>query len=340
MPPTIKDVAVEAQVSVATVSRVVNGSASVRPTVRQRVEAAVGKLGYQPNALASGLRRKSTLTVGLVVNNIYNPFYAELTKGVEDVARLYGYSIILCNSGTNPEQERRYLEVLLSRRVDGIIISPTGGNRKAFERVVANGVPMVQVDRQVPGLQVDTVVVDNRQGVREAILHLVALGHRRIGAIVGPSGISTGRERLAGYLESLQEAGLPVIDELVKEGDFLKQSGYRLFGELMSLGQPPTAVFTANNEMAAGSLLAARERGLRLPDDLAFVTYDDPDWSVLVDPPLTVVRQPVYAVGTTAANRLFDHLRQPEVSGPVHVVLAPQLIIRRSSGVKQDHGSG
>lgn len=333
MAATIKDVAAYANVSIATVSRVMNKNGKVGPAAELRVLEAIEKLGYQSNALASGLRTKVTSTIGLVVNNIYNPFYAALTKGVEDVAWQHDYSLILCNSGADPEQERKCLEVLLKRQVDGIIVSSTGGNKRLLQRVVDQEIPVVQVDRQIPGLEIDTVVVDNWRGSFEAIQHLCKLGHTRIGAIMGPQKVSTGRDRLQGYLDALKEMGLPVDESLIKEGDFFKDSGYRLCNELLELPSPPSAIFAANNEMAQGAIEAIFQRGLKIPSDVAFVTFDDPEWATFLESPLTVIRQPVYAMGMTGANRLFGRILRSLPSDPVHVVLKPQLIVRRSCGV-------
>jgi LacI family transcriptional regulator len=330
----IADVARHAGVSQSTVSRVLNDSAPVSAEVRERVEAAIRELRYTPNALASGLRRGRSQTIGVLVPDVVNTFYAEIARAIEDTCSQHDYNVILCHTDENQKKEERYLQVLRSKRVDGIIMAPTDGSSPEAENCIRSGVPVVEVDRR-SGAARDAVVVDNESGAYQLIQHLLGLGHRRIAVITGPSEKSTGRERLSGYRRALQDAGLTVDPALIFQGDFRAASGHHITAELLKtqawLGV--TALFVANNAMATGAINAIREAGVRVPGSLALGIFDDPEWARLITPPTTAVQQPAYLVGSTAADLLMKRLRGTFVNDmPAVIKLQPHLVVRQSCG--------
>lgn len=327
----ILDVAKRAGVSISTVSRVLNGRDRVNEDVVARVRQAAEELQYQPSRAARSLRAKQTAIIGLLITDIQNPFFTALVRGVEDVAQRNGFSLILCNSDEDPQKERQYIEVLCAERVAGAIVTPTREQQRALKLFQEHNIPIVAVDRKVKGGEVDAVLVDNQRGAREATEHLLANGYRRVGIISGPVTTTTGRERLAGYRQALQNAGLkpdPVFERL---GSFKEESGRRLAHELLDLEQPVDALFVANNLMTLGALAALNERHRRIPEEVGIVGFDEMQWSALSAISLTTVTQPVYEIGSTAAQRLFQRLQNPGAFTRQEIVLAPTLRVRDSS---------
>lgn len=329
---TIRDVADYAQVSLATVSRVLNNNATVDEILRARVLEAIRVLGYQPNRAARRLRAQSSSVIGLVISDIQNPYFISVISGVEDAAYAKQMNIVLCNSDEDPNKQELYLRVMEAERVAGLIIVPTNStDRAGFDRLQAAGIPIILLDRIVRGLEVDTVRVDNVRGAFDAVNHLIQLGHRRIGIISGALHLSTGQERYQGYRDALIGAGLAVEETLVKFGNFKTQSGYHFALELIALAQPPDAIFIANNLMTLGALRALRERGVRVPEDMPLVAFDDLPWSGELYSPLTAVSQPTYELGQEAVRLLMRRIATP--SAPYQTIsLQTQLIVRESSG--------
>lgn len=237
---SIKDVAAGAEVSVATVSRVLNGHPSVRPDTRTRVMAAVEALGYRPNAVARSLRTQQTRTLGLVISDVLNPYFTELARSVEDEARAHGYSVIIGNADEQPALQDHHIRTLTDRRIDGLLVSPTDGGSPLMLDAVRAGVPMVFVDRWIPGVDVPVVRSDGRGAVRDLVAHLYALGHRRLSIIAGPATTTTGSERVDAFREALREHGLPLPDARIGHGDFQAASGRREAARLLALAEPPT----------------------------------------------------------------------------------------------------
>lgn len=327
----IQDVARHARVSIATVSRVLNGTAYVEAEVAARVRAAVEELQYQPSRAARTLRGNHSTIIGLLITDIQNPFFTSLVRGVEDITQRNGYSLILCNSDEDPNKERQYVEVLCAERVAGAIVVPTRENLRTFKPFQERHIPVVAVDRRVKDSEIDVVLTDNIRGAREATAHLIANGYRRIGMISGPAVTTSGRERLEGYRQALLEAGLPYDPALVRSGSFKEKSGQELTRELLDLETPIDALFGANNLMTVGALTVINERNLRIPEDIALVGFDEMPWATLGS--VTTVTQPVYDIGSTAALRLFQHLQNKNIT-PIsrqEIVLAPTLNIRNSS---------
>lgn len=334
MASTVKDVGKRAGVSGATVSRVLNGKGSPSPAVRERVVKAAAALRYQPNRAARRLRVRRSEVIGLILSDIENPFFTSLIHGVEDVAYRNGYSLILCNSGEDPKRERLYSEVMRAEGVAGVVIATTSDRQgEAGARdLVRHGVAVVAVDRRIPSLDLDTVVVDNVGGAAAAVTHLFALGHRRVAFVGGPLSMSTGRERQEGYERAHRLAGRRVARDLVRRGDFKFASGFSRTLELLRLARPPSALFVANNLMTLGALTAIHERGLAIPRDIAVVGFDDLPWAPALDPPLTTVAQPTYAAGEAAAELLLKRIAGPRDHATQTLLLRTELVVRRSCG--------
>jgi DNA-binding LacI/PurR family transcriptional regulator len=325
----IRDVAERAGVSIATVSRVLNRDPRVKDHLRERVLKAVAELNYRPSGIARNMRRQSTQVIGLIISDIQNPFFTALVRAVEDVAYSNQFTVILCNSDEDPQKEQLYAEVLIQERVSGVIIVPTG--RDACDLLLKERVPLVLVDRRLPGVMADSVTLDNIAGAYAATYHLLQLGHTRIGLVGAPLHVSVGIERRLGYERALAEAGLTVDESLIHIGDFKETGGYRATRALLSLNPPPTAIFAVNNLMTTGALQAISEGGLRIPGDVSVVAFDDMPWLPLLTPPLTAVRQPVYEIGRTAAELLFQRMSLGP-GGPIReVVLQPEFVIRGST---------
>ncbi len=328
---TIRDVAQRAGVSKSTVSHVLNGTRYVRPELAERVRRAMAELNYTPNQLARSLRRKTTHTIGLITPDNANPFFAQVAQAVEEVCFRRGYTVLLGNAAGDPARELHYIRVMVEKQVDGLIVAASGLHSEHLRPSVLGQIPVVLVDRSLPGLDVDRVVADHRRGGRLATEYLLSLGHRHIACIAGPADISAGNERLAGYREALEGAQLPMVPSLVVEGAFDLASGYRAMQRLLELPEPPTAVFAANDQMALGALRALREAGISVPQGCSVIGYDDTPLASYVHPPLTTVHQPVARLGHLAAETLLARLAEPDRPVQYHV-LPVELVVRESCG--------
>ncbi len=328
---SLTDVAKRAQVSIATVSRVINHSDKVVEKTRVAVQKAMDELGYQPNRVARRLRQKGGRRhlLGLILPDIQNPFFAEIARGVEDVAYANQFAMILCISDENPTKEAFYLNVMQAESVDGVILPPIAERDAAVLKLAQSGMPIVTVDRTLHGASIDTVEVDNFQGAYEAVEHLIKLGHKRIALIAGRANLSTSRDRRRGYEEALAAAKLPVRPEYIRVGDNKQASGRGLADELLSLNPRPTALFVSNNLMAVGALEAIHMKKLKVPQEVALIGFDDLPWAEALDPPLTVVRQPAYEVGRAAAEMLLKRLGDRSLPA-AWLRLRPRLIVRNS----------
>jgi LacI family transcriptional regulator, galactose operon repressor len=330
--PTISDVARRAGVSPVTVSRVINRAAHVKPTTRAAVERAITELGYVPNVAARSLRSKHTGTLGLLLPDITNPFWTTIARGVEDSAQGRGYAVFLCNTDENPAKQRSYLAVVLSQRVEGVIIAPYDSDARSLAPLPEQNIPAVLVDRRVEGWDTDTVATDSVSGARALVRHLIELGHRRIAVLSGPQATSTAEERVAGYCVALTEAGIPVDARLIRRGEFRAASGEHMASRALDEQPRPDAIFAVNNTLAQGALTALEKRGLRVPEDIALVCFDDFGDTSSFFPFLTIVAQPAYDIGTNAAQLLFSRLDSPVRLPARHIVLPARLIKRHSCG--------
>ncbi|MFF5878340.1 LacI family DNA-binding transcriptional regulator [Streptomyces californicus] len=325
----IKDVAAEAGVSVATVSRVLNGHPSVSQEARTRVLAAVEALGYRPNAVARSLRTAQTRTLGLVISDVLNPYFTELARFVEEEARALGYSVIIGNADERPDLQDHHVRTLIDRRIDGLLVSPADGGTPLLRDVALSGTPMVFVDRWIPGIDVPVVRADGTGAVRDLVAHLHGLGHRRLAIIAGPAATTTGDERVEAFRGALRDHGLALPDAYIEQGDFQAASGRRATEGFLELAEPPEVVFAADNLMALGALDAIRARGLRVPDDIALAAFDDIPWFVHTGPPITAVAQPTADLARAAVRALADRI---EGRTPQSVTLPARLVVRRSCG--------
>ncbi|WP_374315228.1 LacI family DNA-binding transcriptional regulator [Aquabacterium sp.] len=328
---TIKDVAARAGVSFTTVSHVLNGTRRVSDEARARVERAVAEMGYAPSAVARALKTSETFIFGVLVPNITNPFFAELTRGIEDRCRQTDYSVFLCNSDDEPDTQSRYLQTLLERRVDGLLLAAAAGEADVLvKRLATTRVPTVVVERRIPGLATDLVRVDHDAGARLAVAHLVSLGHQAIACLSGPSRFEVARERTAGWVAGLREAGLDIKPEWMLEGDYSSSAGYDMTRSLLEKGEV-TAILAGNDLMAFGALRAAAEMGVSVPQQLSVLGFDGIDMGQYVYPALTSVGYPIRELGETAASVLLERLANP-AGETREVVLPPQLVMRASTG--------
>ena len=326
----MREVAEHAGVSVTTVSHVVNNTRAVNPDTRKRVEEAMRILGYQPNVVARSLRRGKTHTIGIILPDSANPYFAEVVRGVEDTSFSHGYSVILCNSDNDLDKERLYTNVLLEKQVDGIIIVAAGLSSENIRNLLAREIPLVLVDRRVPEVDADYVLTDNQGGGRLATRHLIDRGHRTIACIAGPEGVKLSSDRIAGYQEALEQAGIAIQPQLILRGDFQYQSGYHAAQRLFGNRSMPTAIFACNDLMAIGAYRFAHEKGLRIPDQLSIVGFDDIRLAAYAYPPLTTIRQSKHTMGASAAKLLIERMAHHELA-PRLEVLDTQLVIRQST---------
>ncbi len=326
---TAADVARLVGVSTASVSRALSGGAGVSDSVREQIRRAAEKLSYQPNVVARALRTTRTHTIGLIVSDVLNPFFGELASAVEEAAHRQGFSVILCNAAEDARRQDEYLELLMARQVDGLLVTPALTGSVALSAAVARSVPMVCVDRAAPGLATPVVRADGRRATRALVDHLVGLGHERIAIISGPRDTLTGRERLTAFRSAMTRHRLSLRREHVRMGDFQMASGRAAARELLDLRTPPTAIFVADNLMTVGAAAEVRDRHLRVGRDIALAGFDDPPWFALLDPPVTTVAQPVTRMGELAVGTLLEMI----AGGPgTSHVLDCELLVRQSCG--------
>ncbi|MCP4377542.1 MAG: LacI family transcriptional regulator [bacterium] len=270
-------------------------------------------------------------TIGLVFTDVTNPFFTELAGIIEDVASRYGYNIILCNTQRNLKKETEYFNVLGRRRVDGLIVAPVDDRQSNVDDFAARNIPVVFIDRQVRTEEKsNAVLVDNMKGAFLATEQLLSLGHRRIGIINGRRNVSTGQDRLAGYSEALKTCNIPLDEELIADGFFTVEGGQEATRTLLQLPEPPSAIFSCGGVMTVGALIEIKQQGLKLPEDLSFISFDDEKWCMLIDPPLTVIAQPVSAIGAEAAQMVIQLIQGWGADESQQIVLEPQLIVRES----------
>lgn len=326
---TIKDVASRAGVSFTTVSHVLNGTRPVSESARLRVQQAVADLGYFPSAVARSLKTSETRIIGVLVPNVTNPFFSELTLGVEDFSHQTGYSVFLCNCDDSPEREARYLQTLVERRVDGILLASAGGVNSLPHGWAAYGMPSVIVDRSMPGVKADLIRIDHQAGARLAVEHLLGLGHKKIACISGPRDLEVSQLRALGWRDALAGAGITPKSSWLEEGDFNTPSGYAAAKKLFARKQF-TAVFASNDMMALGVLRAAAENGLSVPGSMSVIGFDGIEPGAYSFPALSSVGYSIRKLGEQAASLLMQRIVTPSRATQDRVV-APQLILREST---------
>jgi LacI family transcriptional regulator len=329
---SIYDVARESKVSVFTVSAVINNKSHVGKKLRDRVEEAVRKLNYRPNLVARSLAKQRTHTIGMIVSDIANPFFPMVVRGAEDAAQRHGYNLLLCNSDDTLEKEEKEIELLLSKRVDGIVLTKAVGDfRPSLRRMIKDvNIPFVLVMRTYPRLTKDAVISDDYQGAYDAVSHLARAGCRRIGLISGPLKISNAIARSQGFRDALRSQGLPFEKNLVIEGDYRIESGFRAGHALLS--HQPDGIYVANHLMTVGLLQASEEMGLKCPDDFGLVSFDDYPWLGVFHPKLTTVELPKRQLGSEAVELLIRRIGGSTEKAVVRK-LQPELRIRESCGL-------
>jgi len=325
---TIQEVARHAGVSTATVSRVLNNHGSVNPDLVRRVRAAVDELAYQRNAVARNLRRNQTSLWAVIVSDVGNPFFTGMVRGVEDVAQQRGCSVVLCNSDESTVKEADYIAVAAAERMAGVVISAASPNTDVTPLLDLR-IPVVAVDRSLPGAAVDTVLVDNRGAAEAATGHLVEMGYQRIACVTGPPQAMTASERLEGYQRALRQQGRDVLPELIRNADFRERGGYDAMRSLLA-DSAPDAVFVTNNLMTVGVLRCLVQHGIRVPRDMGMVGFDEIPCADLIRPSLSTVAQPTYDMGRIAGQMLSAHSAAPNKE-PETVVLRTSLNVRASS---------
>ena len=332
MAATIKEVAQRAGVSVGTVSNVLSGLTPVSQELRARVHAAVAELDYHPNYVARSLKTRQTHMLGLVISDITNPFFPQLMRGAEDAAWKHNYVLTTFNTGEQLEREKQILDVLRRRSVDGILmVLASDGGELSHVRQAMQSSPVVFVDRVPHTGDWDTICADNAGGARDCVAHLLAQGHRRIGILAGAQALHTGRERLRGYLEALQAAGIAPCPELIHDCGFRREQACAATEGLLSLDSPPTAIFSCNIMMTLGMLEAVGHRGRRCPEDVALATFDDLPLLRAIHPHLTAVAQPAYDLGYRGAEMLIHRIQGKLPEQRVQLTLPATVVVREST---------
>ena len=330
---TIEDIAKRSGFSVSTVSRVLNkeaGKHRISDRTQQLILKVAQELKYRPNQLARSLRLKRTHTIGLVVPDISNPFFAYVTRSIQTSVHRIGYSLVVCDTDENLDLEIEHTNLLLSKGVDGLIIMPVGQKCDHLRRVMKEGVPFVLVDRSFDDLDADAVIVDNYRGAYEAVEHLISHGHRRIGIIQGLPNTSTSVRRLQGYKDALRKHSIPLAEDLIVGNSFRRENGYLETKVLLSMPDPPTAIFATSDLITLGVLEAIDEGGLRIPDDISLVVFDDVDFGPFLKCPLTTVAQPKENMGELAVKILVERIKDSRRKEGKRIVLKPTLVVRNS----------
>ncbi|MEK3991510.1 catabolite control protein A [Robertmurraya sp. FSL R5-0851] len=327
---TIYDVAREANVSMATVSRVVNGNPNVKPATRKKVLEVIERLGYRPNAVARGLASKKTTTVGVIIPDISSPFFAELARGIEDIATMYKYNIILSNSDQNKDKELHLLNTMLGKQVDGIVFMGGNISEEHVAEFKRSPAPIVLAGSLEDSEQVPSVNIDYEQATFDAVNTFIEKGHKRIAMVIGPFHEPINKEKkLVGYKKALEAAGISVEEDLIVEGDYTYDSGIEAFERLLELSDKPTAIYVGSDEMAVGVVHGAQDKGYSVPDDFEVISSDNTRISLMVRPQLTTVIQPLYDIGAVAMRLLTKFMNKEKVSE--HTVVLPHRIEHRSS---------
>jgi len=329
MNPTIRDVAELAEVHPSTVSRVINSDSRISERTKNKVLLIIKKLGYTPNAIARGLKTKRTFTLGMLIPDITNPFFAEIARGVEDAANKNNFNVILCNTDDKLKKERTYLEILREKRVDGLILGTAHIRDQSILELEKKKFPYILISRNVERLNKNCIIIDDLAGGMMATEYLIKLGHHRIAHISGPLKTRSGLNRLKGYQLALKKHKIEYNDELVGEGDFRINGGYQVMKRFLKLPEPPTAIFAANDLLALGAMQAIQKKNFYIPEDFSIIGFNDIELASFVYPSLTTIRQPILEMGNLAVKMLLKIIIDGEFNQG-KIVLKPKLIIRES----------
>ena len=333
------DVASQANVSRASVSAVMNHSRPVSPRMRQRVLQAMHDLGYEPDAIARSLKLRRTHTIGMLAANIFSPFYPAVARGAEDCALEHHYTMFFNSTDEKTSLQAQGIRLLLGRRVDGLILAPAAGTEPSMlQGLEASGIPTVLVDRTLAGTEFGSVTVDNETAAYRAVAHLIESGRRRIACLAIPTTVTTGRDRVAGFLRACADAGLSPAPELIRSVSLTVADGLSQASELLSMKPRPDAIFATNHSATLAALEALDALGVAVPDEVALVGFDDMPWLALMRPSVTAIWQPMYEIGYRAVEQTIRLIEDPE-SGPVQTVLLTSLVERESCGCQRRAGT-
>ena len=331
---TLKDVANKVGMSVSTISRVLNESDFGSENTRIKVLKAIEELGYTPNTVAQSMIRGKTNQIALVIPDVCNPFYTNIARGVEDVCLQHKYRLLLCNTDENLEKQNSYLEGIRGRLCDGFVISVVSEDDPSLKKINYQDIPFVMISRKCSCVEADFVGIDDHYGAYRAVTHLIRNGHKKIATISGKQDTYPGQMRLQGYLNALKDGRLPIEDSYICACDFSAESAYRATRDLLKLETPPTAIFIGNNLMTLGCLNYLHSHNIRVPEDIAIVSFYEPDWASICFSPLTCIDVSAYEMGTIAAELLFERLSYASFPKK-EILLTPELTIRKSCGYKK-----
>lgn len=336
MKATIYDIAREAGVSIATVSNAINGKGKISQKRREEILEIMDRLHYQPSVIASALTSKRTFTLGLLIPDVSNPFFAEIARAIEDQAHHSGYSVIICSTDNKDERIERYIKLLEQKSVDGIIIGTGIDNLEILKQLLSKSIPVAMIAREVDSLSLHTVITDDFYGGTIAAEHLIGLGHQKLAVLAENLKVSSSRERVKGFKSALLEAGIPFDDTHVVVCDYKIEDGKRGARALLQLKDKPTAIFCCNDMLAIGALQAAKDEGLQVPRDLSIIGFDNTILSNVVSPSITTVAQPMEYMAKLVFDLLISNLEYERTSKK-RIVLRPELIVRQSTAaVKKD----
>lgn len=328
---TIKDVAQLANVSIATVSHVLNGTRYVSKEVQLRILDAMETLNYQPNAVARGLRTKKTNTMAIIIPDITNPFFADFTRGFQDVVDQKGFLVLVCNSDRIFSREIRFIEMIWQQRVDGVVLNPAKVKAEDLSRLVKARISVVLIGSQIDHPDFNVVMIDNVKGGFDATQHLIDLGHRKIGLLCGLLNTTSGGLRYQGYMRALEKNGIPIQEELIAEGDITYDGGYTCMRQLLSKNKLPTAVFATSDVMALGAKTAIEDVGLRIPEDISLIGFDDIPEVSRTRPKLSTIAQPKYRMGQEAANILLEQIENKQTNLKKKIIMDHTVVAREST---------
>ena len=326
----MRDVAKKARTSVFTVSSVVNNTYPVSPKLKRRVIKAIKELNYTPNSIARSLKNKKSFLVGLIISDIEDIFFPKVIKGIENIINKTNFNMILCNTMNDPEKEKKYLQIMVQKRVDGLILFPASSSEKNLIRFLERKIPIVLIDREILSINISTVVMNDYDASFNVTNYLIEKGHKHIGIVVFPNLISTGEKRLRGYIDALEKKGIELDQNLIKITGFKVEEAFRATNELLNLKNRPTALFTANDIMFSGAIKAINSKNLKIPDDISIITFYDFNWLKYLSPPITAVKLPTFEMGQQAAELLLEMIDSNEKKYYRKIMLKTKFIERNS----------
>ncbi len=328
---TIKDVAERTGLSIATISKYINGG-NVLEKNKIVIQNAIDELNFKVNEMARGLKTNKTKTVGIALPDLNNLFFTSIVSKIEDVLVKDGYGTIICDYKQEYELEKKKLDFLVNKSVDAIVLIPSGKEEKEVKEILDNGTPVILIDRLLKGVQCDVVLGDNLNSSYNAVEQLFIMGHRRVGVIVGPKEMYTAEQRLKGYYRVHEDYSLKIDSNLIKYGDYRMDSGYILFKELMTMKNPPTAIYVTNYEMTLGAIMAINEMDIKIPEKLSIIGFDNMDLVKVINPPLSVVVQPMESIGEVTAKLLLKRMNGDKSNFPSVNRLKADLLVTKSIG--------